>query len=740
MLNTLLITGAILAFAAPALGVQTRTWTHAAQEDFEKGKLKNLALRSDGRLSLAPRFTELFDASVSYLWALAEDSKGRIYAGGGGTDSNTAKLFVIEPGKAGRLLAEFEGLEVHALAIDKQDRVYAATSPDGKVWRVKAGGETELFYDPRTKYIWSLVFNPQGDLFVGTGDSGEIHKVTPDGKGSVFYRTEETHARTLAVDSHGNLLAGTEPSGLILRITPSGEGFVLYQAAKREVTAITLGHDGVIFAAAVGNKQPPQPAAAPSPGPVPQPAAPSPAPAQPQPQPQASPRPAPQAGQPLPTVPASVAGGSEIYAIEPDGYAKKLWSHPTDIVYALALDAEGRPLVGTGNKGKLYRLDSALLWTTMLSAAPTQITGLHSARDGRVLAVTGNIGKVYQLGPELEREGTYEGDVLDAEFFSYWGQLGFKGVANGGSVKIETRSGNLDRPQQSWSPWTEVKLASNGGRIASPPARFLQYKLTLAASRQGRSPEVSELQVAWLPRNAAPVVERIEITPPNYRFPPQSLTLTPSQNITLPAMTRTRRPSPAPLSSGSGSGSVSMQYAKGHIGARWLASDPNGDALQYKLEIRGVNETVWKLLKDDLKDAAFSWDSTVFPDGRYLLRITASDAPDNPPDQALSAVLESEEFVIDNTPPVVTIQSSRRAGSKIEVAFRAQDERNRLVKAEYSINGSSWRVVEPTTRLSDSTEHDYKLSAEADGEGEQTIAIRVTDSFDNQAVEKTVVK
>lgn len=183
-----------------------------------------------------------------------------------------------------------------------------------------------------------------------------------------------------------------------------------------------------------------------------------------------------------------------------------------------------------------------------------------------------------------------------------------------------------------------------------------------------------------------------------------------------------------------------MQYSKGHIGARWLASDPNGDALQYKVEIRGASESVWKLLKDDLKDPAFSWDSTVFPDGRYWLRVTASDAPDNPPDQALSAVLESEEFLIDNTPPAILIQAAGRAGSKIEVAFRAKDERNRLVKAEYSINGSSWRVVEPTTRLSDSPEHDYKFSTDVQGEGEQTIAIRVTDSFDNQAVQKTVVK
>ena len=63
-----------------------------------------------------------------------------------------------------------------------------------------------------------------------------------------------------------------------------------------------------------------------------------------------------------------------------------------------------------------------------------------------------------------------------------------------------------------------------------------------------------------------------------------------------------------------------MQYAKGAIGARWVASDDNGDTLIYTVEIRGVNETAWKLLKDKVKEKYISWDSTAFPDGEYRLR------------------------------------------------------------------------------------------------------------------------
>ena len=124
-------------------------------------------------------------------------------------------------------------------------------------------------------------------------------------------------------------------------------------------------------------------------------------------------------------------------------------------------------------------------------------------------------------------------------------------------------------------------------------------------------------------KNLAPVVEDIEATPANYRFPPQSLTLTPSTSLTLPPMGRARRSTPLTPSIDTG---VTMQYAKGQIGARWIARDDNADLLQYKVEIRGAHESSWKLLKENVRERYLSWDSTAFPDGEYRLRVTATDA------------------------------------------------------------------------------------------------------------------
>jgi hypothetical protein len=157
------------------------------------------------------------------------------------------------------------------------------------------------------------------------------------------------------------------------------------------------------------------------------------------------------------------------------------------------------------------------------------------------------------------------------------------------------------------------------------------------------------------------------------------------------------------------------------------------------VHIRGVQEKEWKLLREKLKDKFLSWESNTFPDGEYIVRVTASDTPDNPPDQALSASIESERFIIDNTAPKISGLTGARNGSKVTVRWRAADDRSVISKAEYSMNGSDWIVVQPTTRLSDAPALQYELSIDAPGTTERTIAIRVTDEYDNQSVEKVVV-
>ena len=135
--------------------VETKAGLRTSNPTIEKGKLKNLSLRSDGRLALAPRFEEILFHLSPYLWALAEDSKGNCIPAAAARPRSEA--FRVIPAGKSKTLAELPGLEIHAIAVDRKDRVYAATSPDGKVYRVA------------TRRQARGVLRPEGEIHLGPG-------------------------------------------------------------------------------------------------------------------------------------------------------------------------------------------------------------------------------------------------------------------------------------------------------------------------------------------------------------------------------------------------------------------------------------------------------------------------------------------------------------------------------------------------------------------------------------------
>ena len=206
-----------------------KIWTQGEFADFEKGVIKNLSVRSDGLLTLAPRSHELFDPATAYLWALAQDSKGNLYAGGG-TDARSSTAF-RRTARARCWPTWTRWRSTPSWSIPRT-AFMPATSPDGKIYRITGNGKPEVFYDPKAKYIWAMAFDSKGDLFVATGDQGEIHRVTPDGKGTVFFKSDETHVRSMAMDAErqsdrrhraGRAGAAGFAGGRGLRAVPDGE-------------------------------------------------------------------------------------------------------------------------------------------------------------------------------------------------------------------------------------------------------------------------------------------------------------------------------------------------------------------------------------------------------------------------------------------------------------------------------------------------------------------------------------
>jgi hypothetical protein len=733
--------------ALPLLAETTRFWRQESYDDFQKGTADGVALRSDGEILLAPRFQELADPNLEFLWAVAADDRGNLYVGGG----SPAKVVRITPAGETSVIFESKELEVHALVFDrKSGDLYAATSPDGSIYRIPRQGEAVVFFAPGTKYLWDLVQHPDGSFYLATGDKGEIFHIAPDGQGQVFFTSEETHVRALALDAKGVLYAGTDPNGLILRVAPDGKGFVVYETARTEVTALRFDGKGDLYAAAIGQK-------AQAPG---YPVAP---PVQTLPQQQAA---AAAAGQvtvsavvtPTPTLtpmvtprlPFPAMGGSDIYRIEPDGYPEVLWSSPTDLVYSLAFDPQGRLLAGTGNEGKLLAIESPILSTDLAKASSQQATTLLDADDGHVYVGTANPGKLYVLGPELEQEGSFESDVFDAEIFSRWGRIRWQSRVppSDGSVTLYTRSGNTSDPQENWSPWSEAYTDSDGVRITSPSARFIQWKAVLHAV-DSQTPGLSSVSVAYLRRNIAPVVEKIIIQEPgvavrSYPQPPQQLGQPVQLNLPPPSNRQTRN-NPAAAVYQQQVQQASQQRIEappqgvtepGSRAVVWSADDENDDDLVYSIYYRGEDETRWKLLAEDVTDKFYTWDADTLPDGAYHIKVVASDEPSNPPAMALTGENISDRFEVDNTPPQLEELMAAAESRVVVVSFTARDSYSALQDAEYSVDAGEWKMIFPESGTTDSRQHHYRFRLEDLEPGEHTVVVRVYDRFDNPVLGK----
>jgi hypothetical protein len=450
---------------------------------------------------------------------------------------------------------------------------------------------------------------------------------------------------------------------------------------------------------------------------------------------------------------------SSIYRISAEGAPEELWTSREDLVYSLGFGQDGRLLAGTGNNGSLLAIDGRGVYAQLVKAGSAQITGIAHSAAGKVFLCTANPGKVFSVGPEYESEGSYESRSFDAQIFSQWGRIDWwgppaEGAAKSGASTGEprteffVRSGNTEDPGKEWSRWFGP-YSKTGSPAEAPAARFAQWKAVIHDGRPGDG--IDWVSLAYQPRNVAPVVDAIVLQDPGVRA--QSVTLAPTGQ----PQTASLKMPPAPTTSGitiTQSTSPARFESppqgfiqKGYESVLWSAHDDNDDELRYSVYYRGENEREWKLLKENLDQKFYSWDTTTLPDGAYYLKIVATDAPSNPPAAALKTERESERFEVDNTPPTIEglqassfpIQRSSVVASGVLVKFTARDTSSSIERAQYSLDGGKWTLVSPTRGISDALEEHYELSLGNLGNGEHTIAVRVYDKFENVGSAKTTI-
>ena len=730
--------------------VTASIWKVQSQREFEAAQLRDIAVDSRGAATLSPALELIADTGELYIWCVAADAKGNRYAGSG----NGGKVFRAVEGGEWSLLVDLEEPDVLSLAVDKKGNVYAGTSASGTIYKISPSGESSTFFASEDVYIWALVFDEKGNLYAASGTAGRIYKIAPDGNGTVLYDAPETHIMSLIRGADGAFYAGGEGSGIIYKISPAGEVFVLYDADEKEVRCLAMDAEGTLYAGVVsGGRKGPNNASVQmmgsgggppsvmaggtgistaeesSKGVEIQQAGPMP--------PSGGGPP----GRPGPGGTGPPMGGSALYKIAADGVVERIWRSNDTQVLALAVQPDGNLILGTGKEGHLYRVDPRKEEAAILAqAAEAQVTAMLVDGGGGLILGCANMGKLYQLGPGYASEGTLESIAYDASTWSKWGRVSWTGSAGKGTqIALSTRSGNTEKPDSSWSPWAAVSR-SDQGRITSPNARFVQWRAELKSSKASQTPLLNSVSISYLQRNLKPRVAFVAVAPWG------GGTATGRGNGALPTPppgSGGSPPSPRAASGpprSAGPPGLADQPIKGTGTIKWRAIDPNGDQLRYDLYFRGVEEESWKLLEEDLKATSHTWDSESFPDGAYLVKVVATDEPDNPPGNDLFDEHISEPFVVDNISPVVSDLKLEVRGNTALLTGTAKDATSTLREGAYAVDGGELSVFFPADEIFDSQEERFSFQVELPAGDEHTLAIRVVDRAGNVGVIKKMVR
>jgi sugar lactone lactonase YvrE len=744
----ILLAGLVLPPAAADLeAVTPRRQQLLDRTRVERGTARGIAVRDAVGLRLAPRIREIPLQPAKgnpqpFVWCQTTDSQGRLYVGTG----NEGRVFRVTPGGGIETYFQAGEIEITALVTDPDDYLFVAAAPRGRIYRVAPDGSSVLFFEADERYIWALKRTADGSLFAATGDRGILYRISPAGTAEIVLDSGDPHIVSLAVDGDGRLFAGTAGRGLVYRID-AGRVEILLETGADEVSALEVGPDGTLYAGLLESGQTKKAKTdedgrrrrrledGSMPGLLPLTL-----------QDEVI---APQPGMGM-IDPRDELGrrgtiGSRLIAISSAGWVRNLWKDDREVLYSLAVN-DGAIFAGTGRTGRrpgnaenkgtsaggdrgdsfggaLRRFDESEGDILVARLPQTQVSSLLPRPTGGLFAATSNLGNLYWVENELVDSGTFTSAPVDAGLPARWGRIWWEGEAPPGSrVEFSTRSGDSERPDSTWSAWTAAAVDSEGSRIESPMARFLQWRVEIRGPAGGESPEVFEVWVSFQQENAPPVIAGLRVVSGSDRT---------GKSGAEPTAAAGDSDSGTKTDSGNGR-NADLPGPDATRRVAWVSSDPNGDDLVFGLGLRSAQQEDWRPIATELEDNSFDWNTTAVSDGRYQIRLRGSDRPDNPPGSALTADLLSGFFIIDHTPPEVSVTGSATADGSARLDIQVTDNLSGVADIRYSLDGGPWVPVFPDDGISDSRRESARLSLTGLTGNGHSVRVRARDVEGNR--------
>ncbi|MBV9947845.1 MAG: hypothetical protein JOZ69_13410 [Myxococcales bacterium] len=670
------LAGVAVAVPRDARAVGTRTFELRSLDDLSGGDLAGVSVGSDGivRAGWTLGSVPFPDGAGKTATCAVPLPDGSVLVGTGpGSGGNVVRI----ANDHATMYADIKESAVSALAVDKRGVAYAATTSN-KVYRLSPG-KAEVFATlADVDSVLALAFDPAGALYAATGASGRVMRIDRQGAASVYFKTDDPFVVSLAAADDGAIYAGTSGKGLLYRISAPGRGSVLYDFRGEDVHAIALGPQKTVWA--LVNEAGPGTPSEPAEG-------------------SASSRH--HTGGRLPpgptAAPRTKPGKGSLWRFDARGRPERLMHHDDTHYVSLALDERGVPYVGTGAEGRVYTVDDAHVVSLLADTDERQIGALGVTARARF--AIGSDPAVYHRvlsigGPDA----IWTSRPLDAGLRARFGHLTWNAT---GSLEVSTRTGDTQTPDPTWSPWSPP--VANGGALANPAARFVQVRARL----RDAAATVSDITLAFVTENLRAVVTEVSARPKSGGHESKE-GLAPS------------------------GGEPPKHDNVVHVS--WKVDNPDSDELRYRVEFRREGGTRWleATRSDDvLTKPEFDWDTSTLPEGKYRVRVDASDEISNPPDDAMRHVLEAPPVLVDNTPPVFRSLAAQGRRLRGEVA----DGLGPIAGVEVAVDGRlDWRPLPAADGIFDTA--DETIDADLTpllplGPGPHIVAVRAFDAAGN---------
>lgn len=705
--------------------------------------LRGFATRSDGRLVAGPVLTDLGGKSTAdLLWCLAPAGTPDRFLVGTGPEGRILEV-TAGPGNdepAVRDLGRVPDPHVFAVLRRPDGTVLAGTSPKGALNLLRDGEVVARTLLP-VDSVFDLLALGSETVLVATGNPGRIYRVdvakfAAAGVGNqrvsdrealaergitLFGQIRDRNVRRITVMTDGRIAAGSSPRGIVYAFprepasSPAadpalgGAPVILLENRDAEVTDLLPEENGDLFATIVfapqGNDTRVTPAAAPAPPPAGPGGQGNAGGASPPPPPPSREVPPPAA------VPEKFGGRSSLVRIPASGFPETLAARANAAFYRIARRGDILILPG-GELGEISGYDlkarQSLTFSGSVSAQLNQIAPLASGTvaPDRFLVLRNNAPGFAVLDFTAKGERSAETRRLDLGHPSLFGALRFGRLRGleAPEVAAEIRVSAGSDEVEGWGPWTRLAAEPDEGwRGGALRGRYLRLRLT-APDKPGA--EIDRATLYVLPQNRRPQLQEYRTLVHGYGLIPASEP-SPTVSITLNQLLQGPKEDDRRRNAFLGS---SVVPSPGTQLILWTVTDPDGDNLLHTFSIRREGDDAWTDLVTGARETYAQFDTRALPEGIYFTRLISAETAPRPATERLRQTFETDQLMIDHSPPEILAASAVRTADAVVVTVRGRDRLSLLEGMEAVFNNNQREVVtQPLDGVRDGREETFVL-------------------------------